>query len=46
MNVKGTEVAYWDEHNKNMFPWYKKGRCKKLYRKRFYKRLFKALDNE
>lgn len=45
MNVKGTEVAYWDEHNKHLFPWYKKGIFKRLYRKKFYKNFFKKEDN-
>lgn len=41
MNVKGTDIAYWDEGNRKMFPWYKKGFWKKHFRKKFYRKLWK-----
>lgn len=39
-----TEVSYWDECNKNLYPWYKKGKCKKILRKRWIKKKTKHLD--
>lgn len=43
MNVPSVkyEVSYWDEGNKNMFPWYKKGFWKRHGRKKFIKEFLK-----
>lgn len=41
-NVK-SEVPYWDECNKNNYPWYKKGFYKKSYRKKFIKEQLKQI---
>ena len=32
-----TEIPYWDEDNKNKYPWYKKGKWKRIFRKRWIK---------
>lgn len=40
------EVPYWDECNKNLIPWYKKGYWKKVLRKRYIKQQFKFLSKE
>lgn len=42
-NVDG-ELSYWDECNKNNYPWYKKGKWKRTLRKRFLRKQFKNLD--
>lgn len=39
-----TEVDYWDEMNKTMFPWFKKGRMKRLLRKRFLNKQIRSID--
>lgn len=36
-----TEVAYWDECNKNRVRWYKKGKMKRILRKRWLNKIFK-----
>jgi len=43
MKIKNiyTEVSYWDEFNKNNFPWFKKGKMKRMLRKRFIKNQIK-----
>lgn len=32
------ELKYWDENNKNLYPWYKKGKTKKVLRKKWIKK--------
>jgi len=48
MKIKNifTEVDYWDENNKTMFRWYKKGIWKKILRKRFIRKQFKNINKE
>lgn len=33
---------YWDEGNKNKYPWFKKGKCKRFGRKKWLKFLNKT----
>lgn len=35
MNVKGTDIPYWEEGNKNLFPWFRKGWWKRNGRKKY-----------
>jgi hypothetical protein len=39
-NIK-SEIPYWDEGNKNDFPWFKKGKWKRILRKRNIKKQIK-----
>lgn len=36
--------TYWDEFNKNLFPWYKKGKMKRIGRKRWIAKQLKDID--
>lgn len=46
MKIKNveTEVAYWDDGNKNMLEWFRKGAWKRILRKRFIKKQLKDID--
>ena len=46
MQIKNPKVAvpYWDEGNWNLYPWYKKGKWKKLLRKRWLRKNLKEQD--
>lgn len=48
MKIKNifTEIPYWDDGNKNEYPWYKKGKWKKILRKRFIKKQFKNITKD
>jgi hypothetical protein len=39
-----TEIPFWDECNKNLFPWYKKGKWKRIMRKRWIKKQIKGIE--
>lgn len=39
-----TSVPYWDDCNKNLYPWFRKGSFKKILRKRFIRRQIKAIE--
>lgn len=39
-----TEVPYWDDGNKNMFEWFKKGKWKRILRKKWIKNILKDID--
>lgn len=36
--------SYWDEFNKTGFPWYKKGKMKRIGRKRWITKRLKDID--
>ena len=42
-NIDG-ETSYWDEGNKNNFPWYKKGKMKRCIRKRLLRKQMKQIN--
>lgn len=39
-----TKVPYWDDGNKTMFEWFRKGDWKRILRKRFIKNQLKNID--
>jgi len=45
MRNVANEPNYWDEGNKNNYPWYKKGYWKRFLRKKWIRERLKDLDN-
>lgn len=41
INVKGSDIPYWDDGNRNMYPWFRKGFWKRLYKKRYIRNRLK-----
>lgn len=46
MKFSKIEPDYWDEGNKNNYPWYKKGKWKRIFRKKWKKKQLKEENYE
>jgi len=48
MKIKrvANEPSYWDEGNKTLFRWYKKGAWKRIFRKRWLRKTIKSTEKE